>query len=153
MINATRKSPPQMQSGVSRLVKQAGADTSLKNAARDGAEWAWIPHGDTCAFCITLASRGWQRQSLKAMMGGHAEHIHSNCDCEYAIRFSHSTNVAGVRPGEISPPVPCSRQRRQRHAAGPLCGKQRRHQRPEAGGVCGKKRLDRKQKICYNKAG
>lgn len=98
MINATRNSPPQMQSGVSRLVKQAGADTTLKNAARDGAEWAWIPHGDTCAFCITLASRGWQRQSLKAMKGGHAEHIHSNCDCEYAVRFSRSTNVAGYDP-------------------------------------------------------
>lgn len=98
MVNATRSSPSQMQSGVSRLVKQAGADTTLKNAARDGAEWAWIPHGDTCAFCITLASRGWQRQSQKAMNGGHAQHIHANCDCEYAVRFNRSTNVAGYDP-------------------------------------------------------
>lgn len=72
---------------VGRLVKQAGADTTLKNAARDGAEFAWIPHGDTCAFCIMLASNGWQRISKKALKGGHAEHIHDNCDCEYAIRF------------------------------------------------------------------
>lgn len=98
MVNATRSSPSQMQSGVSRLVKQVGADTTLKNAARDGAEWAWIPHGDTCAFCITLASRGWQRQSQKAMNGGHAQHIHANCDCEYAVRFNRSTNVAGYDP-------------------------------------------------------
>ena len=61
MVTATQNSPPLMQGGVSRLVKQAGADTTLQNAQRDGAEWAWIPHGDTCAFCITLASRGWQR--------------------------------------------------------------------------------------------
>ena len=60
MVNGTRTSPPQLQSGVSRLVKQAGADTTLKNARRDGAQWAWVPHGDTCPFCITLASRGWQ---------------------------------------------------------------------------------------------
>ena len=46
-----------------RLAKQAGADTMLHNAARDGAEFAWIPSGDTCVFCLTLASRGWQRQS------------------------------------------------------------------------------------------
>ena len=61
MVLATRESPPQMQRGVSRLVKRAGADTTLKNAQRDGAEFAWVPHGDSCAFCLTLASRGWQR--------------------------------------------------------------------------------------------
>ena len=40
MVQATRESPPQMQRGVSRLVKRAGADTTLKNAQRDGAEFA-----------------------------------------------------------------------------------------------------------------
>lgn len=83
---------------VGRLVKQAGADTMLKNAIRDGAEFAWVPHGDTCAFCITLASRGWQPASKKALKGGHAEHIHSNCDCEYAIRFDSRTQIAGYDP-------------------------------------------------------
>ena len=28
------------------------------------------------------------------LKGGHAEHIHANCDCEFAIRFDHSTTVA-----------------------------------------------------------
>lgn len=74
MVQATRESPPQMQRGVSRLVKRAGADTTLKNAQRDGAEFAWVPHGDSCAFCLTLASRGWQRASQAAIKGGHAEH-------------------------------------------------------------------------------
>lgn len=83
---------------VSRLVKMAGVDTTMKNALRDGAEWAWIPHGDTCAFCITLASRGWQRASKKAIKGGHAEHIHANCDCTYAIRFDSSTKYGGYEP-------------------------------------------------------
>ena len=83
---------------VGRKVKQAGADTTLKNAIRDGAEFAWIPHGDTCAFCITLASRGWQTASEKALKEGHAEHIHSNCDCEYAVRFSDRDGVHGYNP-------------------------------------------------------
>ena len=83
---------------VSRLVKRAGADTTLKNAVRDGAEWAWVPHGDTCPFCITLASNGWQKASSKVLKGGHAEHIHANCDCEFAIRFDHNTTVAGYDP-------------------------------------------------------
>ena len=98
MVRSTQNSPPRMQQGVSRLVKRAGADTTLKNACRDGAEWAWVPHGDTCAFCITLASNGWQKASEKALRGGHAEHIHANCDCEYVIRFDHRTTVAGYDP-------------------------------------------------------
>lgn len=98
MVNGTRTSPPQLQSGVSRLVKRAGADTTLHNAVRDGAQWAWVPHGDTCPFCITLASRGWQTASQKLLKGGHAEHIHSNCDCEFAVRFHSGTNVAGYEP-------------------------------------------------------
>ena len=98
MVYGTKKSSPLLESGVSRLVKQAGADTTLKNALRDGAEWAWVPHGDTCAFCITLASRGWQRASDKALKGGHAQHIHANCDCEYAVRFNKNTTVAGYDP-------------------------------------------------------
>lgn len=98
MVNATRQSPPQLQGGVSRLVKRAGADTTLKNAIRDGAEWAWVPHGDTCPFCLTLASRGWQKASAKALKGSHAEHIHAHCNCEYAIRFDSNTTVAGYDP-------------------------------------------------------
>lgn len=80
---------------VERLVKMQGVDTTLQNAIRDGAECAWIPHGDTCAFCIALASRGWQRASKNLIKNGHAEHIHGNCDCTYAVRFDGSTEVAG----------------------------------------------------------
>ena len=99
MVKATKnQNPANLPNGVSRLVKRAGADTTLKNAVRDGAEWAWVPHGDTCPFCITLASNGWQKASSKVLKGGHAEHIHANCDCEFAIRFDHNTTVAGYDP-------------------------------------------------------
>lgn len=83
---------------VGRIVKQVGVDTTLINGLRDGVEWAWIPRGDTCAFCITLASRGWQHATRKAMKNGHAEHIHANCDCTYAVRFDHETTVDGYDP-------------------------------------------------------
>ena len=81
-----------------RLVKQAGQDTTLLNAARDGAEFAWIPHGETCAFCLTLASRGWQHISKRTLKNGHAEHIHANCDCAYCVRFDDTTTVEGYNP-------------------------------------------------------
>lgn len=98
MVEAMRHSPPLLRGGVSRLVKRAGADTTLKNAQRDGAEFAWVPHGDTCPFCLMLASRGWRRAGKKTLQGGHARHIHANCDCEYAVRFDSNTNVAGYDP-------------------------------------------------------
>lgn len=89
-----------MAGSISRLVKMASVDTTMQNALRDGAEWAWIPRGDTCAFCFTLASRGWQRASKKAIKNGHAEHIHANCDCTYAVRFSPEDDVEGYFPNE-----------------------------------------------------
>ncbi len=97
-VNGTMKQKQKVSETVGRLIKQIGADTTLKNARRDGAQFAWVPHGDTCAFCITLASRGWQYMSEAALKGNHADHIHANCDCEYAIRFDHSSMIAGYDP-------------------------------------------------------
>lgn len=98
-VKGTKKqSPNNIPGTLARLVKQVGADTTLKNAERDGAQFAWVPHGDTCAFCITLASRGWQYMSKKALRNGHAEHIHAHCDCEYAVRFDGKSTVAGYDP-------------------------------------------------------
>lgn len=93
-----KKSPNNIPGTIARLVKQVGADTTLKNAERDGAQFAWVPHGDTCAFCVTLASRGWQYMSKSALRNGHAEHIHAHCDCEYAVRFDGKSTVAGYDP-------------------------------------------------------
>lgn len=92
------QNPEVISSPVSRLVKRTGQDTTLLNARRDGAEFAWIPMGDTCAFCIALASRGWQTISKKSLKNGHAEHIHGNCDCAYAVRFNSNTQVEGYEP-------------------------------------------------------
>lgn len=97
-IYATLKTPAVMQNAVGRMVKRCGADTTLQNALRDGAEFAWIPGGRGCAFCLTLASRGWQKASKETIAGGHAEHIHANCKCTFAIRFKPSSNVAGYDP-------------------------------------------------------
>ena len=83
---------------VSRYTKRAAEDTTLNNAERDGAQFAWVPMGDTCVFCLTLASRGWQYMSKSARKNGHASHIHANCDCTYAVRFSEDDDVEGYDP-------------------------------------------------------
>ena len=80
------------------FVKRAAAETTLKNASRDEAEFAWIPSGDTCVYCLTIASAGWQRASKKAT--SHANHIHNNCDCQFAVRFNLSTKYDGYDPSK-----------------------------------------------------
>lgn len=81
-----------------RLVKQAASDTTLKNARRDHAEFAWIPSGDGCAYCQIIASQGWKRATKETAAGNHADHIHPNCQCEFAIRFSKDDGVSGYSP-------------------------------------------------------
>ena len=83
---------------VSRLVKQAGADTIQQNAARDHAEMAFVPVGQTCAFCMMLASRGWESVGRNAK--SHAAHIHANCDCQYIVRFNSDEGVEGYDPNK-----------------------------------------------------
>lgn len=99
-INGTMKTGNKeiVVNSAGRLVKMAGVDTTVQNALRDGAEWAWIPNGDTCAFCIMLASNGWQKASKKVLKGNHASHIHANCDCTFAIRFDSKMDVQGYAP-------------------------------------------------------
>lgn len=94
----TSQNTEMIAGSVSRLVKMVGQDTLLQNGMRDGAEFAWIPNGDTCAFCIMLASNGWQHMSKKALKGGHATHIHANCDCTYMVRHTSKLDVRGYRP-------------------------------------------------------
>ena len=86
-----------ISSAVGRLVKKTGANTTLKNAIRDRAQYAWIPHGDTCAFCLMLASNGWMSGGA-GLKNGQAAHIHANCDCTYGVRFDNTSSIQGYDP-------------------------------------------------------
>lgn len=99
---AGKRSPSLIPDTVGRLVKQAGADTTLQNAKRDGAYFAWVAHGDTCTYCMALAGLGWQKAGDLTLKGGHAEHIHANCDCEYAIDFKGDLEIEGYDPYETN---------------------------------------------------
>lgn len=87
-----------VSSAVSRLVKRTGQDTTLKNAIRDKAYFAWIPSGDTCVFCLRIAAEGWKRATAAALAGGHADHIHGNCDCAYATKHEKETDYSSYEP-------------------------------------------------------
>lgn len=99
-VNGTLKesqNADKIASSVTRLVKLAGEDTMLLNAKKNNAQYAWVPRGDTCPYCVALASRGWQDAYLT---DGSAEHVHANCDCHYAIRYDSESGVADYDPGQ-----------------------------------------------------
>jgi hypothetical protein len=60
-----------------------GRRTVAGSAARDpaGARWARIPHGDTCAFCVLLASRGAEYHSEESAGKAGVNEYHGDCDC------------------------------------------------------------------------
>lgn len=102
VLNGAAKSDSEevVAGAVGRMVKQAGQDTTYQNAKRDGAEYAWIPAGMTCAYCIMLAGNGWQKASKARVKDGHVRHIHENCDCAFAVRFSEDQTIGGYNPNK-----------------------------------------------------
>ena len=100
-VNGTMKNVLRAEivaAAMGRLVKLAGQDTTLQNAIRDKAYFAWIPLGDTCPFCLSIAAEGWKVASERALSGGHAEHIHGNCNCSYSIKHKESTKYPFYDP-------------------------------------------------------
>lgn len=84
---------------VGLLVKDAGQKTTIENAKRDNAEIAFINDGDACAFCLTLASKGWRKASTYELDNdGEPAHLHANCGCTYGIRFNPKLDYASYNP-------------------------------------------------------
>lgn len=90
---------------VDRLVKQAGRDTFFGNVANDSdrsARWIRVPQGETCAFCLMLASRGYDGGYSSGKAAGYVsgarsrsrgsrdigEKFHDHCDCKAVQVYS-----------------------------------------------------------------
>lgn len=96
--SALERAPSTVPDETGKLVKKTSTRTMRKNAARDGAMMALIPSGDSCAFCLMLASRGWESARKDKAFEAH---LHKNCKCEYAVRFNNDLNVEGYDPDAI----------------------------------------------------
>lgn len=87
--------------GVSdRLIKQAGRDTIAFNVDRDArASYARVPRGDTCAFCLMLASRGPVYGSKRS--AGEGNKYHSSCDCIPTPSYRDGDLPKGYDPNRL----------------------------------------------------
>ena len=90
-----------VERSVRTYVKKMANDTMTANAVRDGARhgvrFARVPTGpETCAFCITLASRGFVYASPET--AGEFDHYHDDCDCRVMAGFGDDAAVEGYDP-------------------------------------------------------
>ncbi len=77
--------------------------TMTRNVKRDGVRYARVPMGgETCTFCLMLASRGFVYKSAKT--AGKGRHYHDNCRCKVVPQFGkggRATKVEGYDPDEL----------------------------------------------------
>lgn len=75
-------------------MRRAANECVAYNAGKDPAKprYARVPSGDSCPFCLMLASRGFTYASKAA-----AEHSHPHCDCRAVPSFG-SAEVRGYDP-------------------------------------------------------
>lgn len=81
-------------------VKRAAGECVYRNGQRDPLEvrYARVPTGgETCSFCIMLASRGFVYRSEET--AGKGGHYHPNCDCRIVPGFEgEKSSVEGYDP-------------------------------------------------------
>lgn len=84
-------------------VSRRANETMRRNAKRDGLRYARVPMGgETCTFCIMLASRGFVYKSAKT--AGEGNHFHAHCRCKVVPQFDkrgRGTKVEGYDPDEL----------------------------------------------------
>lgn len=84
-------------------IREPGRRTIEQSAARNNVAWARVPSGrETCAFCITLASRDatylTRDSALKSRRTGEAYHGYCNCE---AVPISGDDYPDGYDPDEL----------------------------------------------------
>ncbi len=77
--------------------KVAAAQACLNNAMRDPnpPRFARVAFGETCDFCLMLASRGWVYHTEAA-----ASHAHAHCDCRVVPSW-RAQSVEGYDPNAL----------------------------------------------------
>ncbi|MZJ30312.1 hypothetical protein [Collinsella aerofaciens] len=80
---------------VDEEIRRAANRCVAHNARKDPAKpwYARVPRGETCGFCLMLASFGFYAKTEEA-----AEHSHAHCDCRIVPGFDGVTMVKGYDP-------------------------------------------------------
>lgn len=84
------------------VIESSIRDTGTSNLQRDyerglcAGKWSRVPVGETCAWCLMLASQGAWYVSEESALGREAGHYHSHCDCK-AVYHSDPEQIYGYK--------------------------------------------------------
>lgn len=77
-------------------IENLDRDSSLERRARRPARagYARVPVGETCAWCLMLASLGYWYRSEETALGLEPDHYHAGCDC-VAVPYTEPDDIGG----------------------------------------------------------
>ena len=90
-----------LQDRVDYEIKRGAAQSSILNGQNDPRKprFARVPSGgETCTFCLMLASRGFVYRS--AQKAGELGHYHAHCDCRIVVGWD-DTEIEGYDPAAL----------------------------------------------------
>lgn len=87
-----------LQDLINDSIRMTGYDNLWRDYERGmcGGKWCRVPVGDTCAWCLMLASQGAWYLTEKSAIGADPGHYHSRCDC-VAVYHADAESIAGYR--------------------------------------------------------
>ena len=85
-----------LQNEINESIRTTGTDNLWRDYKRGltPGKWARVPVGDTCAFCLMLASQGAWYLTKESALGKYAGHYHDGCDC-IAVYHADPESIAG----------------------------------------------------------
>ena len=85
-----------LQDMINESIRTTGNNNLWRDYERGiaGGRWARVPVGDTCAWCLMLASQGAWYLSEKSALGEHAGHYHNDCNC-VAVYHADPIDISG----------------------------------------------------------
>lgn len=101
-VRSTADAVEMLTSFLEGVVAESIRVTGSSNLWRDyergmaGGRWCRVPVGDTCAWCLMLASQGAWYLSEKSALGKEPGHYHTKCNC-VAVYHANPESIAGYK--------------------------------------------------------
>ena len=85
-----------LQNEINESIRTTGTNNLWRDYDRGltGGKWARVPVGDTCAWCLMLASQGAWYLTEESALGKSAGHYHDGCDC-IAVYHADANAISG----------------------------------------------------------
>lgn len=85
-----------LQNEIQKSIRMTGDANLWRDYERGmaGGKWARVPVGDTCAWCLMLASQGAWYLSKESALGQNGGHYHDDCNC-IAVYHADAESIKG----------------------------------------------------------